>query len=428
MSRSPEPGDVLGGRYRVEARIGDGSTGVVYRAVQLALDRPVALKVLHPRLAADDRARARFEREARVASALDHPSAVPIHDFGEVDGHLFLAMEMVEGETLRDRLSGGALPRDEAVDVAWQVADVLAAAHRVGLVHRDLKPDNVFVEPASGRRRARVVDFGLAFVTGDSRSGRLTVEGVVAGTPGYLSPEQARGRDVGPPTDVYALGCTLFEMLEGQRPFRGADMDVLARQMYAPPPPLRGTEGVDAVPTALAALVEAMLRKRARERPDAATVRDRLLALDPAARERARDQGMLMGRAARMVAEPSGGSPRPNDAPEPEVAEVAVVGTIPPELLVGLSVSGLAPYVVNEEQPLADAAAVYAPGIDAARARELAATGVPLVTDTDAADVARITELLRAGAAEVIARPVTAEELSRRLLRVLRRRRRQGGG
>ena len=411
-------GVVLGGRYRLEERIGQGATGVVWRATQVGLDREVAVKVLRSHLAADPGARGRFEREARVASRLDHPSAVRVHDFGEEGERVYLVMELAGGETLRRAFAGSALTVAETLDVAAQIADVLAAAHAARLVHRDLKPENVFVERAHGRLRARVVDFGLAFVAGDRAAGRMTVEGVVAGTPAYLSPEQARGENVGPPTDVYALGCMIHELVSGKVPFHGSDADVLARQMYAPPPPLRGADDT-AVPAALAELVSRMLRKRPDERPTAGDVRDAIFAIDPESRERARDEGHLEGRLARMVPAPRGSeATEERDAP----IELAVVGAVPSDLLVALAVAGIAAYAVTDDQPVDGAAAIYAPGATVDAVRALASHGISIVTDADVGDVSRLTQLVRAGAADVVTRPVTAEDLARRVTRATRRR------
>ncbi|MCA9605560.1 MAG: serine/threonine protein kinase, partial [Myxococcales bacterium] len=182
-------GTVVAGRYRIDAELGRGGMGIVYRAAQLPLERPVAVKVLRKELALDERARMRFEREARVASALAHPAAVTIHDFGEHEGAAFLVMELLEGATLATRIGGAPLPVAEAIELATQLAEVVAAAHAIGLVHRDLKPENVMLV----EDRVRVLDFGLAFLRAPGPAGRMTREGVVVGTPEYLSPEQARG-------------------------------------------------------------------------------------------------------------------------------------------------------------------------------------------------------------------------------------------
>lgn len=416
-------GQTVAGRYRIEAVIGRGGMGVVYRAVQLPMERPVALKMLRPEMLGSPKARARFEREARVASALSHPSAVAVHDFGDHEGAAYLVMELVEGPRLRDVLSEHprGLPVTRAIDLSFQLADALAEAHRVGLVHRDLKPENVVVTSGD---RARVLDFGLAFRMRPGPAGRMTREGVVVGTPEYVSPEQARGEDVGPPTDVYALGCLLHELLSGRPPFSGTEMEVLTKQMYGPVPALEG--GATDVPTALDDLRRAMLQKIVSDRPTADAVRDRLAAIDPdpaRARARARQDGYLGARAGRMV------EARTVEAPAKERArratdalEVGVVGDVSPELMIGLTASGLAPFVVSDEEPIGDdTVAVFAAGATLERIRALA-THRPVVADAERGDVERLSDLMRAGAADVALRPVSAAELARRLRRVARRR------
>ncbi|HJL16725.1 MAG TPA: serine/threonine-protein kinase [Sandaracinaceae bacterium LLY-WYZ-13_1] len=409
-------GALVAGRYRVEAELGRGGMGVVYRAVQLPMERPVALKVLRPELLAAPDARARFEREARVASALAHPAAVAIHELGEHDGTAFLAMELVEGTGLRAVLEAHprGLATARAVETVFQLADALAAAHAAALVHRDLKPENVVVQ-ADGR--VRVLDFGLAFRMRPGPAGRMTREGVVVGTPDYVSPEQARGEAVGPPTDVYALGCVLHELLTGRPPFAGPEMEVLTKQMYAPAPAL--SAAAHDVPAALDRLRRTMLDKRPDARPSAGEIRDRLAALDPdpeRARARARQDGYLGARAARMVDAPAA---RPE--PSADDLEVAIHGEVSPDLLLGLSANGLAPFVVTEDaRPDARTAAVYAPRADEARIAALAADGPPVVADADRGDMTRLSALLRAGAADVVLRPVSAADLARKLRRVAR--------
>jgi streptogramin lyase len=226
----PAIGSTLGG-YRVDALIARGGMGVVYRATHLALDRPVALKVIARHLSEDDSFRERFLRESRLAARLDHPNVVSVYDAREEDGELIVAMRLVEGGDLKRRIvAHGPLPPAEAVELLGQVADALDAAHAAGIVHRDVKPHNILLEG----ERAFLTDFGLAKALGDS--GVLSGASI-AGTVEYMSPEQWQGRSVGPAADVYSLGCVLYEALTGIVPY--------ARQAEDTEPEI--PEGLDAV-------------------------------------------------------------------------------------------------------------------------------------------------------------------------------------
>jgi streptogramin lyase len=207
----PAIGSVLAG-YRLDALIARGGMGVVYRATHLALDRPVALKVIARQFADDEGFRDRFLRESRLAARLDHPAVVPVFDAREEGGELIVAMRLVEGGDLKKRLEAGPLPPAEAVALLGQVAGALDAAHATGIVHRDVKPHNILLEGA----RAYLTDFGLAKALGDS--GVLSGTSVV-GTVEYMSPEQWRGERVGPAADIYSLGCVLYESLTGVVPY-----------------------------------------------------------------------------------------------------------------------------------------------------------------------------------------------------------------
>jgi DNA-binding beta-propeller fold protein YncE/predicted Ser/Thr protein kinase len=208
----PAIGSTIGG-YRVDALIARGGMGVVYRATHLALERPVALKVIARHLADDDGFRERFLRESRLAARLDHPNVVPVYDAREEDGELIVAMRLVEGGDLKRRISAeGPLEPAEAVELLAQVAGALDAAHAAGIVHRDVKPHNILLEGD----RAYLTDFGLAKAIGDS--GVLNGASI-AGTVEYMSPEQWRGERIGPAADIYSLGCVLYEALTGIVPY-----------------------------------------------------------------------------------------------------------------------------------------------------------------------------------------------------------------
>ncbi|MEX2107878.1 MAG: protein kinase [Solirubrobacterales bacterium] len=214
----PAIGSTLAG-YRLDALIARGGMGVVYRATHLALERPVALKVIAGHLASDDGFRQRFLRESRLAARLDHPNVVPIFDAREEDGELIVAMRLVEGGDLKRRITQtGPLPAAEAVELLGQVADALDAAHAAGIVHRDVKPHNILLEG----ERAYLSDFGLAKALGES--GVLSDASIV-GTVEYMSPEQWRGERIGPAADVYSLGCVLYEALTGIPPYARHDED-----------------------------------------------------------------------------------------------------------------------------------------------------------------------------------------------------------
>ena len=236
------PGTRLG-PYEILAAVGAGGMGEVYRARDTRLERTVAIKIL-PESFANDRERLeRFQQEARILSSLNHPNLMAVYDVGAQDGMHFLVSEFLEGETLRDRMNAGPLPQRRVIEYGLQIAKGLAAAHEKGIVHRDLKPENVFVLRDD---RVKILDFGLAkqrvmpsTTDATMASPNQTSAGTVLGTAGYMSPEQVRGEPVDYRSDIFSLGTILYEMISGQRAFRGdSSVEVMTSILKAEPPDL----------------------------------------------------------------------------------------------------------------------------------------------------------------------------------------------
>jgi len=246
----------LAGRYSLERELGRGGMGIVYLGREVALDRPVALKLLPPHLARRPSARRRFLHEARIAAKLSHPNIVPIYAVDEVDDYVFFAMAYIDGETLGERIrQRGPRPPSEVVRILREVAWALDYAHAQGIVHRDVKPDNILLESGSGR--ALVADFGIASAA-ESAEGEDARR--VSGTAEFMSPEQASGAPVGPASDTYSLGVVGFYALSGQLPFQGSTPAVvLAKHVSEPPPPLSSV--APEVPGKLARTIDGCLVK-----------------------------------------------------------------------------------------------------------------------------------------------------------------------
>ncbi len=272
-------GGVLAG-YEITRLLGRGGMGDVYLAFDPRLERPVALKVLAPRIAEDEAFRARLLRESRLAASLDHPNVVPVYDAGEADGVLFIAMRFVDGTDLRELLrTDGPLTAARAVSIGGQLAGALDTAHTRGLVHRDVKPSNVLIDRAEGREHCYLADFGLS----QSISNRPVTDGELMGTIDYVAPEQIRGEAVDGRADVYALGCVLYETLTGERPFdHSSDVATIFAHLEEEPLPAseRGAE--------LPAAIDPVLARAMAKDPDAryetcaALVEDARVALDVA--------------------------------------------------------------------------------------------------------------------------------------------------
>ncbi len=283
-------------RYRIEAELGSGGMGVVYRAHDLQLDRDVALKFLPAALAADPGALTRFEREARLASSLNHPHICIVHDIEQHAGRPFIVMELCTGETVKRMLQRGPLPLRQAVELGVQAASALEAAHRRGIVHRDIKPANLFVSPAG---QLKVLDFGLAKLNHPSAAGareddslaqapeaELTRPGLAIGTVAYMSPEQALGQAVDARSDLFSLGAVLYEMVTGERAFPGATPGAVFDRILNREPRRASRTGFS-VPEELEAVLDRMLAKQPEGRHASAS--ELLAELDQVARVIAQD-------------------------------------------------------------------------------------------------------------------------------------------
>ena len=277
-----EPGTRLG-PYEIVSQIGQGGMGVVFKARDSRLDRDVAVKVLPRNLAEDPDALARFEREAKAVAKLSHPNILAIHDFGREEGSVYAAMELLKGETLRQRLQQGALPARKAAEFALQIVHGLAAAHDKGITHRDLKPENIFL-PEGGTGTLKILDFGLARLEPVAVEGKVmatvslsTEPGRVMGSVGYMAPEQVRGQPVDPRTDIFAFGAVLYEMLTGKRAFQAASpVETLNVILKEDPPSI--FESTRNVSPGLERIVHRCLEKRPEDRPR--TAHDLAIALD----------------------------------------------------------------------------------------------------------------------------------------------------
>ncbi|NQV74258.1 protein kinase [bacterium] len=240
--------------YRIESELGRGGMGVVYRATDTELNRTVALKFLPPNAVATDKDRQRFKREAQAAAALSHPNIATVFAIEETEEHAFIAMEFVDGETLRDLIEKGPIKVERAIEIAIEIAEGLQVAHEHGIVHRDIKPANIMI---AKRGHVKIMDFGLAKI---SAASMLTQAGSTLGTIGYMSPEQARGEDIDRRTDIWGLGCVLFEMITGRQPFSGEyEQAIVYSILNSEPPALTSLRS--GVPLALEGIIAKILAK-----------------------------------------------------------------------------------------------------------------------------------------------------------------------
>jgi serine/threonine protein kinase len=284
----PLVGQTLGERYVVEAKLGHGATGTVYRARHAKLGRPFAVKVLRRELVEDPKVLTRFTREAQLAGTMSHRNLVGVVDVGEVaSGQMYMVMELAEGPDLGEVLGAQApLPPARVCSIVKQLCDGLDHAHDRGMIHRDFKPENVIVvEGASAGADVvvKIVDFGIAILKDQTEdgapAGRLTTAGIVVGTPSYMAPEQALARPVDHRVDLYALGVIIYEMLCGLRPFKGTGVEIAHAHVMADPPPVSVRVPFLQVDPLLEALAMALMAKKPDQRPQTARAVKQLVEL-----------------------------------------------------------------------------------------------------------------------------------------------------
>jgi serine/threonine protein kinase len=325
------------GNFTLEAQIGKGGMGEVYKAKDQKLGRDVAIKVLPEEFAKDSDRVARFQREAKLLASLNHPNIAAIHGLEESDGTHFLVLELIEGDTLADRIKSGAIPVEEALKLALQIAEALEAAHEKGVIHRDLKPANIKVTPDG---KVKVLDFGLAKAFAGERaevnlshsptlSEAATLQGVILGTAAYMSPEQARGKPVDKRTDIWAFGCVLYEMLTGKAAFQGEDVtEILAAVVKS------GVK-MDLLP--------ANIHPRVRE------VISRCLQKDQ--KKRYSGIGDAQYEIEQVLADPSGIFVQPVTATEPRRKLRTMLPWVATALVVGLIIAGVVVWNLRKPEP-----------------------------------------------------------------------------
>jgi|GEM_PF-1759746 len=278
-------GEVLANRYQIEARLGEGATGSVYKAKHVKVGRPFAVKVLHPRLLEDEKQLQRFEREAELAGRLHHPNVIGVVDVGETsDGLRYMVMDFAEGHDLASLLAESPMAAERVIRLTRQMLEGLYHAHEEGLIHRDFKPENVIIERDShGDEVPRIVDFGIAILRegGEStgRAGRLTTNGLVLGTPHYMAPEQAVNDPIDHRIDLFALGIMIYEMLCGKLPFDGHGAEVARANLMLDPPLIADRVPYLEVDPLLEALARMMMQKRPDNRPATAKAAREILDL-----------------------------------------------------------------------------------------------------------------------------------------------------
>jgi serine/threonine protein kinase len=313
-------GELIGGRYRIEHKLGEGAMGAVYRARHVKIGRPFAIKVIHPHLLEDRKTALRFEREAELAGRLRHPNVIGVVDVGETpDGVRYMVMDYVQGSDLAGLLAEAPMPPARIIPLVRQMLEGLCHAHEAGLIHRDFKPENVLVEKDDhGREIPRIVDFGISILADGGASadgtGRLTTNGLVLGTPHYMAPEQAMDEPIDHRIDLFALGIVVYEMLCGQLPFDGSGAEVARANLLIDPPPIaRRVPGLEVDPL-LEAYARHLMAKSRDHRPANARAARELL--DLIERDRAAAAAAL-GLTAAAARGPLPTEPMPPQPPTP---------------------------------------------------------------------------------------------------------------
>lgn len=260
---------VLDARYRVEARLGAGAFGIVYRGSQLTIDRNVAIKILNREASQSEGLVKRFQNEARIISKLRHPNTLKLIDFGRTpDGRLYIVTELLLGKPLDAVLADGPLSDRATLEIGAQICNSLIEAHEQGIIHRDLKPENVFIEQVGTQQLVKVLDFGIAKL---GEHTKMTATGQIFGTPHYMSPEQGRGEQVDLRSDLYSLGILLYELITGDVPFAGTTpMSILLKHQQTTPKPLREILGEAPLHPPLESIVHRLLEKQADDRYESA--------------------------------------------------------------------------------------------------------------------------------------------------------------
>ncbi|MCB9596152.1 MAG: serine/threonine protein kinase [Sandaracinaceae bacterium] len=256
------PGTVIAGKYEIQRELGRGATAVVYEAYHQFLRREVALKILHLHMMTQTEVVERFAREAASLASISHPAIVAVLDAGEYDGRTYMVQELIEGKELEEAIGEGGLTPDDALEIGAQLADGLHAVHQLGVVHRDVKPQNVFLSRKDGRLHVKLVDFGIAKTFfGEA----LTMPGLTVGTPEFMAPEQAMGQEVDGRTDVFALGAVLFNIATGRVPFDAVGLQDLMIQIAYERAPYLALERPD-LPAALSNAVDRALEPKPADR------------------------------------------------------------------------------------------------------------------------------------------------------------------